>query len=183
MTQHPAPTLDPSPQGGGKPNLVLLGRIAGAHGIRGAVKLQSFTSDPKAIACYGALQTSDGRSIEILRMKPANGVFIADLKDVKDRNAAEKLQGEDLLIARARLPTPKDGEFYLVDLVGQDIAHEGTRLGTIIGIENYGAGDLLDIDTGAAKSLLVPARFLKRVDGLATLDLPEGFLDLSNRQE
>ena len=162
---------------------ILLGRIAGAHGIRGAVTLQSFTSDPKAIASYGALQTSDGRSIEILRMKPANGGFIADLKNVKDRNTAETFTGQELRIARASLPDPAEGEFYLVDLVGQDITHEGMRLGTIIGIENYGAGDLLDIDTGAPKSLLVPARFLKRVDGSATLELPEGFLDLSNRQE
>lgn len=183
MTQPQTPTLDPSPHGGGKSGLILLGRITGAHGIRGAVKLQSFTADPKAIATYGALATGDGREVEILRMKPANGFFIADLKDIKDRNAAETLQGEDLLIARARLPAPADGEYYLIDLVGQDIAHEGTRLGTVIGIENYGAGDLLDIDTGAAKSLLVPARFLKRVDGIATLELPDGFLDLSNRQE
>ncbi len=163
--------------------LVLLGRIAGAHGIRGAVKLQSFTADPKAIATYGMLETSDGRAVEILRMKPANGFFIADLKNVKDRNTAETFSGQELLIARTRLPDPKDGEFYLVDLVGQDVGHAGARLGTIIGIENYGAGDLLEIDTGAPKTLLAPARFLKRIDGILTLELPEGFLDLSNRQE
>jgi 16S rRNA processing protein RimM len=163
--------------------LILLGRITGAHGIRGAVKLKSFTTDPKAIATYGALTTADGREVEILRMKPTNDGFIADLKNIKDRNQAETLKGQDLSLPRERLPDTEDSEVYLVDLIGQDAMHNGAKIGTVIGIENFGAGDLLDIDTGAKESLLVPAIFMQMVDGVMTLELPEGFLDLTNRQE
>ena len=164
-------------------SLILLGRIIGAHGIRGAVKLRSFTTDPKAIATYGALQTADGRSIEIARMKAVPDGFIADLKNIKDRNQAETFKGQDLLVPRERLPATDSSEVYLVDLIGQDAMHIGAKIGTIIGIENFGAGDLLDIDTGAKESLLVPSLFMKIIDGVVTLELPEGFLDLSNKQE
>lgn len=163
--------------------LILLGRITGAHGIRGAVKLKSFTTDPKAIATYGALQTADGREVEIARMKAVPDGFIADLKNIKDRNQAESLKGQDLSLPRNRLPATADNEVYLVDLIGQDALHNGVKLGTIIGIENFGAGDLLDIDTGAKESLLVPALFMQMKSGVVTLDLPDGFLDLSNKQE
>jgi 16S rRNA processing protein RimM len=149
--------------------LILLGRITGAHGIRGAVKLKSFTTDPKAIATYGTLQTTDGREVEIAR--------------IKDRNQAESLKGQDLSLPRERLPATSDNEVYLVDLIGQDALHSGVKLGTIIGIENFGAGDLLDIETGAKESLLVPSLFMQMKDGVVTLDLPEGFLDLSKKQE
>ena len=85
--------------------LILLGRITDAHGIRGAVKLRSFTTDPKAIATYGALQTTDGREIEIARMKAVPDGFIADLKNIKDRNQAETFKGQDFLVPRERLPS------------------------------------------------------------------------------
>jgi 16S rRNA processing protein RimM len=163
--------------------LILLGRITAAHGIRGAVKLKSFTTDPKAISTYGALQTADGREIEILRLKAVPDGFIADLKNIKDRNQAESLRGQDLSLPRNRLPEALDNEVYLVDLIGQEVLHNDARLGTIIGIENFGAGDLLDIDTGAKESVLVPARFMHILTGVITLELPDGFLDLSNKQE
>ncbi len=164
-------------------NLILLGRITGAHGIRGAVKLKSFTTDPNAIATYGALTTADGRVVEIARMKAVPDGFIADLKNIKDRNQAESLKGQDLSLPRERLPVAADDEVYLVDLIGQDAIYNGVKLGVIIGIENFGAGDLLDIDTGAKESLLVPSLFMAMQDGVVTLNLPDSFLDLSNKQE
>ena len=164
-------------------SLILLGRILGAHGIRGAVKLRSFTTDPTSIATYGPLQTTDGREIEIARMKAVPDGFIADLKNIKDRNQAETLKGQDLSLPRERLPAADEAEIYLVDLIGQDAFHNDAKLGTIIGIENFGAGDLLDIETGAKESLLVPSLFMQMKDGHIILDLPEGFLDLSNKQE
>jgi 16S rRNA processing protein RimM len=163
--------------------LILLGRITDAHGIRGAVKLKSFTADPKSIATYGELQTADGRTITIARMKPTNDGFIADLKNITDRNAAETFKGQDLLVAREKMPAANDDEIYLVDLVGREVTVDGNLLGTISGIENYGAGDLLAIDTGAKESILVPAIFLKIIGDTATLDLPEGFLDLDVKKE
>ena len=147
------------------------------------MKLRSFTTDPKAIATYGALQTADGREIEIARLKAVPDGFIADLKNIKDRNQAESLRGQDLSLPRNRLPATAENEIYLVDLIGQEALHNDVSLGTIIGIENFGAGDLLDIETGAKESLLVPALFMTMRSGVVTLDLPEGFLDLSNKQE
>ncbi len=164
-------------------NLILLGRITDAHGIRGAVKLRSFTTDPKAISTYGTLLTADGREIEIARLKAVPDGFIADLKNIKDRNQAETFKGQDLLVPRERLPATDSSEVYLVDLIGQDAIHLGAKIGTIVGIENFGAGDLLDIDTGAKESMLVPSLFMKMLDGMVTLELPESFLDLSNKQE
>ncbi len=147
------------------------------------MKLRSFTTDAKAIATYGALTTADGREIEILRMKPTNDGFIADLKNIKDRNQAETFKGQDLSVPRDRLPATDASEIYLVDLIGQDAFHNDVKLGNIVGIENFGAGDLLDIDTGAKESLLVPSVFMNMKNGVVTLELPEGFLDLSNKQE
>jgi 16S rRNA processing protein RimM len=152
---------------------ILIGRITGAHGIRGAVKLKSFATMPSDIAAYGPLLTGDGRQIEILRLKPAKDEFIADLKDVCDRNAAEALQGTDLFVARARLPSPKPDEFYLADLIGKAAIADGTRIGLVTGIQNFGAGDLLELDNGT----LLPVAFVSNLSEDVTLALPQGFLD------
>ena len=153
--------------------LILLGRITGAHGIRGAVKLKSLTANPADIANYKPLQTSSGALIEILRMKPAKDEFIADLKDVKDRNAAEALKGTELFITRDKLPAAAPGEVYLSDLIGKVVTHNDQSLGSITSIENYGAGDLLELQSG----LLIPTRFMGEVTDIVPVTLPDGFLD------
>ena len=160
-------------------NLILLGHITGAHGIRGAVKIKSFTSDPKDIASYGPLQASGGRAIEILRLKPAKDEFIADLKDVKDRNAAEALSGTDLFIAREKLPPLKPGEFYLNDLIGKDVVGDGTRLGKVASIENYGAGDLMELDNGE----LIPVAFISAAGDNIAVTLPPSYLEPATRED
>lgn len=160
-------------------NLILLGRITGAHGIRGAVKLQSYTAVPAAIAGYGPLATRDGREIEIARLKPAGDEFIADLKNIRDRNAAEALKGLELFIARDRLPAPKGNEIYLWDLIGKEVVSDGTSLGKVTAIENYGAGDLMELANGE----LVPAAFIETVGDAVTVALPAGFLDPASRED
>jgi 16S rRNA processing protein RimM len=152
--------------------LVLLARIAGAHGIKGHVKLQCFASDPRNLSAYGALQTGDGRAITVSKLKAAGSFFIADLKEVKDRNAAEALGGTELFIARQQLPPPKDGEFYLFDLIGKSVSAGGEVLGEVAGVQNYGAGDLLELNHGA----LIPVAFVKIVGADIEVDLPENFL-------
>ncbi len=164
------------------PSSILIGRIAGAHGIRGAVKLKSFAASPADIANYGPLSTADGRHFEIAQMKPAKDFYIADLKSVRDRNAAEALAGVELYVTRDRLPPPAAGEFYLIDLVGRDVAANAAIIGKVSGIQNFGAGDLLELDSG----LLIPVTFVTSViDTNATepvvVDLPEGYLDTSER--
>jgi 16S rRNA processing protein RimM len=159
--------------------LILLGRITGAHGIRGAVKIKSFTQNPADISKYGPLTTGDGRAIEIARLKPAKDEFIADLKDVRDRNAAEALKGTDLFIAREKLPTPKESEFYLSDLIGKNVLSEGVMLGAVASIENYGAGDLMELTNGE----LVPVAFIQTVGDAIAVSLPIGYLDPASHED
>lgn len=162
--------------------LVRVGVITGAHGVRGEVKLQSFTEDPAAIMNHAPLTTAAGRPILIRRLKPAKSGFMALLDGVTDRNAAEALKGEALFVPRNSLPALAEGEVYHHDLIGcRAVLENGTVLGTVSAIRNYGAGDLLDImREGHATSLLVPlARpyVVRRSEGEIALSLPEGFLD------
>jgi 16S rRNA processing protein RimM len=152
---------------------VLLGVITGAHGIRGEVKVKSFTDDPKSIGNYGPLQMADGRVIEILRLKQARNDLICTLKNVTDRNQAEALRGTELFVLREKLPDDP----LLADLVGKPVTHQSSVLGTISGFQNFGAGELLELDTG----LLIPLRFLDAATMVA--DLPDGFLDLPSKVE
>jgi 16S rRNA processing protein RimM len=143
------------------------------------VKLKSFTARPADIASYGPLVTHGGRVIEIAKLKPANDEFIADLKDVRDRNAAEALKGVELFIARERLPSAKGNEFYLADLIGKIVVNEGAALGEVASIENYGAGDLMELSSGE----MVPAAFISTVADVITVSLPSGYLDPASRED
>ena len=100
---------------------VLVGVIVGAHGIKGEVKLKSFTSDPVSIGRYGPLQSSSGKQFEISKLKAAKDGFIASLKNVNDRNEAETLKGVELFVAREKLPKLKTHEAYAHDLMGLDV--------------------------------------------------------------
>lgn len=126
---------------------VMLGEVSGAHGIRGDVIVRSYTSDPEDIAAYGALETADGKALPKLSVVRATdrGV-IARFAGVVDRNASEAFKGTQLWIARDRLPAAAPGEFYYFDLIGLDaVAPDGTAIGHVIAVENFGAGDLLEI--------------------------------------
>jgi 16S rRNA processing protein RimM len=160
-------------------SLILIGRILGPHGIRGAVKLHSLAATADAIASYGPLTTTDGRTFTILKLKPAKDHFIADLKEVKDRTAAEAMQGVDLYVARGRLPAPQPGEFYLADLVGKQVTTGEKPLRAVTGLQNYGAGDLLELEDGS----LIPVAFITTVAEAITVELPAGFLDAPARED
>jgi 16S rRNA processing protein RimM len=141
------------------PNRVLLGRIAGAHGIRGEVLVRTFTQAPESIGAYGPLSDGSGTrtfTIESVRVT-AKGV-VARLKGVADRNAAEALKGIELYIARERLPAATEGEFYHADLIGlAAVDGEGRHVGEIVAVHNFGAGDLIEVRlAGSAKTELVP---------------------------
>jgi 16S rRNA processing protein RimM len=154
-------------------DLIPVGVIIGAHGIRGEVKIKSLTADPKAFTSYGPLSSADGRIFEISKSKPASDHFICALKSVSDRNQAEALKGTELLVARDKLPKLPEGEFYLSDLNSKPVVAKGKTLGTVMGFQNYGAGDLMELEGG----LLIPVRFIETVDGAVHVNLPEGYLD------
>ena len=168
-------------------HLVLLGAITGAHGIRGDVKLRSYTADPQAIARYGPLEARDGRRFEIMRLKPAKDGLIATLRGIADRDQAEALRGLELLVPRAALPEAAKEEVYLHDLVGLPVvAADGRELGEVVGIENYGAGDLLDIRPADGKdTVLIPFAepFVTEADGTRiVVDVPDGYLDREDKR-
>ena len=163
---------------------VLVGVIVGAHGIKGEVKLKSFTSDPLSIGRYGPLQSSSGKQFEIAKLKAAKDDFIASLKNVNDRNEAETLKGVELFVARGKLPQLKTPEAYAHDLMGLDVVLEnGTTLGKLVGMPNYGAGDLLEVTVdGNSETVLIPFTntFVPQNDfasGKIVVVLPEGYLD------
>jgi 16S rRNA processing protein RimM len=140
--------------------LVCVGKFGAAHGLRGEVKLWSFTGDPYAIADYGVLQSQDGaRRFEIESLRPASDFFVARVKGVADRDGAEKLRNLELYVPRDRFPEIEaDDEFYYTDLVGlAAVDRAGATLGEIVAVHNFGAGDLLEVRlTGVRDTVLLP---------------------------
>ena len=129
------------------PRRILLGVIIGAHGLRGEVVVKAFSELAEDVAAYGPLASEDGTKtfdLEVVNVTP-KGV-IARLAGVKDRTAAERLKGEKLYVDRDALPPPEDGEYYFEDLVGlAALAPDGTPLGKVAAVHDFGAGPLLEI--------------------------------------
>jgi 16S rRNA processing protein RimM len=176
-TRRPAP--------GAATGRVCVGRIGAAHGVRGEVKLWSFTAEPWAIADYGPFETADGGGlIEIETLREAKDFFVARLAGVTDRDAAERLRNVDLFVPRERLPAPQDGEFYHADLIGlRAETPAGVAFGTVTAIHNFGAGDLLEIAPAAGgDTVLIPftGAVVPQVEiaaGRLIVDPPAGFFE------
>jgi 16S rRNA processing protein RimM len=126
---------------------ICVARLGAAHGVRGEVRLWSFTAEPAAVVDYGPFETADGRAIEIETLRPAKDFFVARLKGVADRNAAEALRNVELFVPRTRLPAPADNdEFYHADLIGLAVVDAaGVPLGTVVALHNFGAGDIVEV--------------------------------------
>jgi 16S rRNA processing protein RimM len=139
---------------------VCVAQIGAPHGVRGEVKLWSFTSDPHAVGNYGPLETEDGAArLEIEALRAAKDHLVARLKGVHDRDAAERLTNIKLFVPRERLPaTEADDEFYHADLIGLAVADtDGHALGSITAIHNFGAGDLIEVAPAAGgATVLLP---------------------------
>ena len=157
---------------------ILMGRIGAAHGIKGEVRIQSFTEDPMALAGYGPLATGKaGLTIEIEAARLADKMLIARLKGVTDRTAAETLNGIELYIERDKLPPPDDDDdFYHADLIGLR-AHlgAGSVIGAVTAIPNFGAGDILEVRGPAGgETFLFP--FTRAV--VPQIHVKDGYLDI-----
>jgi 16S rRNA processing protein RimM len=139
---------------------IRVARIGAAHGVRGEVRLWSFTQDPAAVADYGPLQTEDGkRAFEVESLRAVKDHFVARLSGIGDRTAAEGLRNLDLYIPRARLPDiAEDDTWYYADLVGlRAVTADGAALGTVKALHNFGAGDVIEIDPATGgNTLLLP---------------------------
>jgi 16S rRNA processing protein RimM len=137
------------------PNRILLGQFGRPHGVRGLLRVQSFTADPAAIAVYGPVTDETGRRTFRLRVVQPGEMPVVAVEGVADRAAAAKLTGTRLYVARDRLPAPAEDEFYHADLIGLAVEDaSGQRLGTIVTVNDHGAGAFLEIETGAQPLLL-----------------------------
>ena len=137
---------------------VCVARIGAAHGVRGAVKLWTFTEDPFAVTRYGPLATKDGaRSFEVAQAREGKGHLVVTLKGVTSRNEAERLNGLELYVAREKLPAIDGDEYYHTDLIGlAAVTTANQPLGKIVAIHNFGAGDIIEIAPPQGTTLLLP---------------------------
>lgn len=137
-----------------------LGVIVGAHGVRGLVRIKSFTADPAAVGAYGALEDKAGeRRFDVRITGQAKGVVLARIGGVDDRDAAEALKGTGLWVARAALPAPEDAEeFYHADLIGLAAEdRQGQAVGSVIAVHTFGETDVLEVAPAAGgETLMVP---------------------------
>lgn len=168
-----------------------MGVVGAPHGVRGAVRIKSFTDEPEAVARYGALEDERGErhfALRIIGAAKGDGMVIATLSGVADRDQAEALRGLRLYAPRAALPPPAEDEFYHADLVGlaAELA-DGARLGTIIAVHDFGAGDMIEIARPQGQPVLVPftraaVPVVDIAGGRVVVDPPEGLLDAPGRR-
>ena len=139
-------------------NRILIAQIGAAHGIKGEVRVKAFGDDPLSLGEFGALTSEAGKRFKIKALRPAKGsMLVVRFDGVGDRTAAEALNGTQLFVDREQLPAPEDGEFYHTDLIGCTVVDEaGIPVGTVIGVPNFGAGDLLDIRLEDGTTTFVP---------------------------
>src|SRR5947207_13148852 len=154
------------------PSQICVARIGAAHGVRGAVKLWTFTEDPLAVTRYGQLMTKDGaRQFEVTHVREAKGHLVATLKGIATREEAERLNGVELYVAREKLPETSEDEYYHADLIGlAAVDAAGEPLGRVIAIHNFGAGDIIEIAPPNGATMLLP--FTNAV--VPTVDLEGG---------
>jgi 16S rRNA processing protein RimM len=138
--------------------IICVARIGAAHGVRGAVKLWTFTEDPLAVKRYGVLSTKDGvRQFELTSTREAKGHLVATLKGVTTREQAERLNGVELYVAREKLPAAGDNEYYHADLIGlAAVTAEGRPIGRVVAIHNFGVGDIIEIAPPGGATMLLP---------------------------
>jgi 16S rRNA processing protein RimM len=144
---------------------IALAAIAGAHGVKGEVRLKLFSDSVDSLAVHKKLFVG-GAQRRLLSIRASGKTAVAMLEGVSDRGAAEALRGSLVEVDRSALPPLEEGEYYHADLIGLPaVDREGKSVGTVVAVENYGAGDLLDIETAEGKRSLIPFKL-----GIADLE-------------
>ena len=138
--------------------MVCIAAVAGAHGVRGNVRIKPFTHVPQDVAAYGPVTDADGvRAFDLTLVGEAKGVVIARMTGIEDREAAEALKGLRLYVPRERLPDADEDEYYHADLIGLAVVDEtGADAGTVNALHDFGAGDLIEIRRPSGKLVLLP---------------------------
>lgn len=162
-----------------------MAEIVGVHGIKGMVKLKVFSDNPDGLADYAPLCNSEGEpAFTFLSFQQHGNIWLAQLEGISDRTAAEKMRGTKLYVPRSRLPKiTQENTYYHNDLIGLAARlQDGSDLGRIVNVANFGAGDLLEIKPPKGPSFYLPFtnKNVPEIDiekKLAVIDLPEGLLD------
>lgn len=163
---------------------ILVAEVGAPHGLKGEVRLLSFTAEPAAVKDYSPLISEDGREFAIETLRPGPGALLVRFRGISDRDAAARLRHLRLYVPRERLPPPEEAEtFYHADLIGlAAITRDGNRLGTVVAVHNFGAGDLIEIAyEAAASTVLVPftkaaVPVVDMAAGHLIIDPPRGLL-------
>jgi 16S rRNA processing protein RimM len=156
-------------------NLVLMGRIGAAHGIKGEVRVQSFTEEPLDLVGYSPFATGrPGLIVSIAKARGTTNMLVARIEGVEDRSAAERLNGVELFVERSRLPEPQEADdFYHADLLGLTAQlTDGTTIGEVTAVPNYGAGDILEVRNAGGETFMFP--FTRQV--VPEINVKDGFL-------
>lgn len=157
---------------------ILVGEILKAHGLKGEVKLKSFTDDPLALASYAPLQRPDGKPIKLVALREGPGALLARFEGVADRDGAEALRGVQLFVDRDALPAASDDEFYHVDLIGLSVKDPGgAEIGRVAAVYDFGAGNVIEIlRPGESQTLMLPFTD----DMVPEVNVAAGFLRLGD---
>ncbi len=154
---------------------ICLGAIAGAHGVKGEVKIKTFTQNAEDIAAYGPLESETGEAtFSILNFRPDKIGVVAKIEGLEDREAAQRLKGTRLYVKREALPQIEEDTWYHADLVGLKVrAKDDKEIGVVIGVYDFGAGDMVEVDLGPdEESMFIP--FTR--EAVPIVDIDQGFI-------
>ncbi|MGB0261644.1 MAG: ribosome maturation factor RimM [Henriciella sp.] len=162
-----------------KTKYIVVGSILGAHGVRGDVRLKSFTADPEAIFDFGPLLSETGQTLLTpVSMRPAKQTYIVKPEETRSKEDWDSLKGKKLYVSRDRLPPAETDEFYVEDLTGLHVRDpDGGHIGYVRAVLNHGAGDLLEIEYGdAGRRVLIPFT----IQDIPEINPQEGWICLSD---
>ncbi|MDP9196415.1 MAG: ribosome maturation factor RimM [Pseudomonadota bacterium] len=171
---------------------ICIGQIMAPHGVKGLVRVRSFAENPEDIGTYAPLtDESGGRVFRLHLQAPVRDHWIVRIEGVADRNAAEALSGQKLYVDRSLLPEPAAGEYYHTDLIGLTVMQEqeGARVGEVVAVHNYGAGDFLEIRLeGRPATEMLPLNSahvpeIRIREGFLVISPPAGWLDVPEKEE
>ncbi len=149
---------------------VTLAAIAGAHGVTGEVRLKLFGDGPESLNAYKSFEAA-GRSLTLKSIRPGPAGAVARFAEISDRNVAEALRGTLLTVPRSALPPLGEGEYYHADLIGLTcISSDGDPLGTLVAVENFGAGDIIEIERPDGKRFMAPIKAAEIGEDNAVID-------------
>lgn len=135
---------------------ILVGKIVAPQGVRGDVRVHTYTASPtdlRTMRVHSKMFTHDAFNF-IRRLNPTSDVIIAHINGFDDRNSVEQLRGIEMFINRTELPQTKSDEYYQTDLIGMSVVRDGIKIGTVVCFQNFGAGDIIELDNGDMVSFI-----------------------------